>query len=208
MGFELVKVVKRQTPDGGWTKHIFYDTGINGLIAFWDLHDNTIPDTWSQASVSGAQIGVDGAALLGGHSVDDPEPKYGMAVTGTVVYRLFGKSSLSAQLGRAASVASLLMGLFRFFQRDVAKLSGIKHFSALLALDELRVFLAGDDLDDGMFALGGHGVGSVNGMDSARLESPCQQRSEHVLVIRICGQVMDKSVVELVAYTPFWTYTN
>jgi hypothetical protein len=40
----------------------------------------------------------------------------GLAVTGTVVYRLFGKSSLSAQLGRAASVASLLMGLFRFFQ--------------------------------------------------------------------------------------------
>jgi hypothetical protein len=40
----------------------------------------------------------------------------GLAVTGTVVYRLFGKSSLSAQFGRAASVVSLLMGLFRFFQ--------------------------------------------------------------------------------------------
>jgi hypothetical protein len=40
----------------------------------------------------------------------------GLAVTGTVVYRLFGRNSLSAQLGRAASVASLVMGLFRFFQ--------------------------------------------------------------------------------------------
>jgi hypothetical protein len=45
----------------------------------------------------------------------------GLAVTGTIVYKLFGRNSLSAQLGRAASVASLLMGLFRFFQR-------IRHF--------------------------------------------------------------------------------
>jgi hypothetical protein len=41
----------------------------------------------------------------------------GLAVTGTVVYRLFGKSSLAAQLGRAASVVSLLMGLARAFSR-------------------------------------------------------------------------------------------
>jgi len=37
MGFELVKVVKRQTPEGGWTKHIFYDTGNGELFAIWDL---------------------------------------------------------------------------------------------------------------------------------------------------------------------------
>lgn len=41
----------------------------------------------------------------------------GIAVTGTVVYRLFGRNSLSAQLGRAASVVSLAMGLYRVFQR-------------------------------------------------------------------------------------------
>ncbi len=41
----------------------------------------------------------------------------GLAVTGTVVYRLFGKRSLAAQLGRAASVVSLLMGLARAFSR-------------------------------------------------------------------------------------------
>jgi hypothetical protein len=41
----------------------------------------------------------------------------GIAVTGTVLYRLFGKNSLSAQLGRAASVVSLAMGLVRFLRR-------------------------------------------------------------------------------------------
>jgi catechol 2,3-dioxygenase-like lactoylglutathione lyase family enzyme len=37
MGFELVKVVKRQTPEGGWTKHIFYETGGGEYFAIWDL---------------------------------------------------------------------------------------------------------------------------------------------------------------------------
>jgi len=37
MGFRLVKIVKRRTPDGGWTKHIFYDTGNGELFAIWDL---------------------------------------------------------------------------------------------------------------------------------------------------------------------------
>ncbi len=44
MGFELVKAVVAPTPSGqGWAKHLFYDTGGNGLIAFWDLHDPTLP---------------------------------------------------------------------------------------------------------------------------------------------------------------------
>lgn len=37
MGFTLVKIVKRLTPEGGWTKHIFYDTGNGELFAIWDL---------------------------------------------------------------------------------------------------------------------------------------------------------------------------
>ena len=37
MGFKLVKIVKRQSPEGGWTKHIFYDTGDGELFAIWDL---------------------------------------------------------------------------------------------------------------------------------------------------------------------------
>ena len=45
MGFELVKVVVAPTEnDGGWAKHVFYDTGGDGLIAFWDLHDDAIGD--------------------------------------------------------------------------------------------------------------------------------------------------------------------
>jgi catechol 2,3-dioxygenase-like lactoylglutathione lyase family enzyme len=39
MGFKLKKVVKRQSPEGGWTKHIFYDTGDGGLFAIWELRD-------------------------------------------------------------------------------------------------------------------------------------------------------------------------
>ena len=45
MGFELVKVVVAPTESkAGWAKHAFYDTGGHGLIAFWDLHDDTLPD--------------------------------------------------------------------------------------------------------------------------------------------------------------------
>jgi catechol 2,3-dioxygenase-like lactoylglutathione lyase family enzyme len=44
MGFRLVKVVVGPTEnEGGWAKHVFYDTGGNGLIAFWELHDEKLP---------------------------------------------------------------------------------------------------------------------------------------------------------------------
>ena len=50
MGFELVKVEVGKT-DGGWAKHLFYGTGEprDQLIAFWDLHDPTLPASWSPA---------------------------------------------------------------------------------------------------------------------------------------------------------------
>lgn len=45
MGFTVVKVVAAPTPSGkGWAKHVFYDTGNGEMIAFWDLHDPTIPE--------------------------------------------------------------------------------------------------------------------------------------------------------------------
>jgi catechol 2,3-dioxygenase-like lactoylglutathione lyase family enzyme len=45
MGFDLVMANVAPTESGqGWAKHLFYDTGGNGLIAFWDLHDDTIPE--------------------------------------------------------------------------------------------------------------------------------------------------------------------
>ena len=45
MGFRLVKAVAAPTgaTGGGWAKHLFYDTGGGGLIAFWELHDDTLP---------------------------------------------------------------------------------------------------------------------------------------------------------------------
>lgn len=43
MGFTLAKVVVNPTPEGGWAKHVFYDTADAfdqgpGMIAFWELH--------------------------------------------------------------------------------------------------------------------------------------------------------------------------
>ncbi len=49
MGFRLVKVEPGETPEGGWAKHLFYDTGGGGMIAFWDIHDRSLPDDWSPA---------------------------------------------------------------------------------------------------------------------------------------------------------------
>ena len=37
----------------------------------------------------------------------------GAAVVGTVAYKLFGRNSFSARLGRSASVVSLVLGLVR-----------------------------------------------------------------------------------------------
>lgn len=42
-GFELVKVVADKTPEGGWAKHLFYETGGGELMAFWELHDESLP---------------------------------------------------------------------------------------------------------------------------------------------------------------------
>jgi catechol 2,3-dioxygenase-like lactoylglutathione lyase family enzyme len=53
MGFELVKVEVAPAGEGGWAKHLFYDTGNGELIAFWDFHDAGLPDEWSPAISDG-----------------------------------------------------------------------------------------------------------------------------------------------------------
>ncbi len=55
MGFTLVKTVAAPTgsPGGGWAKHLFYDTGGDGLLAVWDLHDDTIPSGFDPAISTG-----------------------------------------------------------------------------------------------------------------------------------------------------------
>ncbi|MGH9307569.1 MAG: VOC family protein [Acidimicrobiales bacterium] len=54
MGFDLVKVVTSHTEGGGWAKHAFYDTGAGGMIAFWELADDSIGDQWK----SGLSVGL------------------------------------------------------------------------------------------------------------------------------------------------------
>lgn len=53
MGFELVKVEKAQSPSGGWAKHFFYDTGDGELMAFWELHDDSLPQDHETAIATG-----------------------------------------------------------------------------------------------------------------------------------------------------------
>jgi catechol 2,3-dioxygenase-like lactoylglutathione lyase family enzyme len=53
MGFELVKTVVAATPAGGWAKHFFYETGRGELMAFWELHDDSIPEGYPTAISSG-----------------------------------------------------------------------------------------------------------------------------------------------------------
>lgn len=51
MGFDLVKTVIGPTEhDGGWARHVFYDTGGQGMVAFWDLHDDEVGDFDSAVS--------------------------------------------------------------------------------------------------------------------------------------------------------------
>jgi catechol 2,3-dioxygenase-like lactoylglutathione lyase family enzyme len=60
MGFDLVKTIVGATESGkGWAKHVFYETNEDDTyIAFWDLHDDTIPDTWSPAISRGLGLPV------------------------------------------------------------------------------------------------------------------------------------------------------
>ncbi len=53
MGFRLLKVEVAQAGKEGWAKHLFYDTGGGGMIAFWDMHDPDLGDDWSPAIASG-----------------------------------------------------------------------------------------------------------------------------------------------------------
>ena len=56
MGFRLVKVEPGQTPAGGWAKHLFYETGGNGMIAFWELHDEAIGADYPTALSEGVGL--------------------------------------------------------------------------------------------------------------------------------------------------------
>lgn len=40
MGFRLRKVEAAPAPEGGWARHLFYDTGNGECLAVWDVHDD------------------------------------------------------------------------------------------------------------------------------------------------------------------------
>ena len=40
MGFDLVRGEAAPSAEGGWARHLFYDTGNGECLAVWDLHDN------------------------------------------------------------------------------------------------------------------------------------------------------------------------
>ena len=45
MGFGLVRVEAAAGAEGGWARHLFYDTGNGECLAVWELHDNpSVPD--------------------------------------------------------------------------------------------------------------------------------------------------------------------
>ena len=45
MGFTLVKTEITPTENpGGWARHVFYETGGDGLMAFWELNDPALGD--------------------------------------------------------------------------------------------------------------------------------------------------------------------
>jgi catechol 2,3-dioxygenase-like lactoylglutathione lyase family enzyme len=58
MGFRLMKVEVGSTPAGGWAKHLFYDTGSDGMIAFWELHDDEIGGDYPTALSEGVGLPI------------------------------------------------------------------------------------------------------------------------------------------------------
>jgi len=75
-GFELVKAVVAPTDaPGGWAKHLFYATGPNGLIAFWELHDERMTGKDTAISTGlGFEPWVNHVAFAA-DSVDDVETR-------------------------------------------------------------------------------------------------------------------------------------
>ncbi len=59
MGFSLVRVEVGPTEGpGGWAKHLFYDTGEGAMIAFWDLHDASLPKDFPTAIATGVGLPI------------------------------------------------------------------------------------------------------------------------------------------------------
>jgi len=53
MGFELVRAEKANTGPIAWAKHFFYDTGNGEMMAFWEIHDDSLPEDFPTAISTG-----------------------------------------------------------------------------------------------------------------------------------------------------------
>jgi catechol 2,3-dioxygenase-like lactoylglutathione lyase family enzyme len=58
MGFALAKVNISATENGGWAKHLFYEISPDEYVAFWELHDDSIPSSWSPAISTGMGLPI------------------------------------------------------------------------------------------------------------------------------------------------------
>lgn len=52
MGFALAKVEAAAAPEGGWARHLFYDTGDGSCLAVWDIHDDPVVPADFDPSIS------------------------------------------------------------------------------------------------------------------------------------------------------------
>jgi catechol 2,3-dioxygenase-like lactoylglutathione lyase family enzyme len=52
MGFRLVRVEAAAAAEGGWARHLFYDTGNGECLAVWDIHDNPAVPSVFDPSIS------------------------------------------------------------------------------------------------------------------------------------------------------------
>jgi catechol 2,3-dioxygenase-like lactoylglutathione lyase family enzyme len=52
MGFRLVRVEAAPAAEGGWARHLFYDTGNGECLAVWDIHDNPAVPAGFDTSIS------------------------------------------------------------------------------------------------------------------------------------------------------------
>ena len=72
MGFRLVRVEKAQSPGGGWAKHFFYDTGNGEMMAFWELHDESLPKDYPTSISAGLGLPLwTNHIAFGAQSIDD-----------------------------------------------------------------------------------------------------------------------------------------
>ena len=70
-----------ETAEGGWARHVFYDTRQGGLMAFWDIHDGEDQklDGFDASISRGLGSAVDTCKAVVGESVRSPDGGYSLS---------------------------------------------------------------------------------------------------------------------------------